>query len=157
MVDIVRPRLKASAPPRAELIVLASPQALSQTRFDLDKPEVKIGRNVKDIINDIPIEDREVSRSHAKITRRNQQYFIQDLGSSTGTSVNGIRLKASQEVTLQNGAEIAIGPKVKFRFVSVPLVSSDVTLDDPGGDEFRTKEASDDDPHETLFDYDPRK
>lgn len=159
MVDTGPPLRKvSSAPPRqAGLVVLAGQPSMAQARFDLNKPEVKIGRNAKDTTNDIAIEDREVSRAHAKITYRNQQHFIQDLGSSTGTSVNGVRLKASQEVMLQNGAEIGIGPKIKFRFVSVPLAPENVTLDDSGEDEFRTREDSGDDPHATLFDYDPRK
>jgi pSer/pThr/pTyr-binding forkhead associated (FHA) protein len=164
MVDMGEPVKKVSSAPRqaglavqAGLVVLAGQASLAQTRFELFKPETKIGRNAKEASNDIAIEDREVSRAHAKIIQRNQQYFIQDLGSSTGTSVNGIRLKASQEVMLKNGAEIAIGPKVKFQFFSAPVASGNVTLDDSGGDEFRTVEDSGDDPHATLFDYDPRK
>ena len=137
---------------------MAGHPALSETKFNLDKPEIKIGRNNKDFVNNIPVEDQEVSRSHAKIVYRNQQYFIQDLGSSTGTSVNGVKLKAFQERMLQNGTEVAIGPKVKFKFVSMQLPHApDVTMDDYNGDEFRTEKDSDDDPHRTLFDYDPRK
>ncbi|MCL4297861.1 MAG: FHA domain-containing protein [Anaerolineae bacterium] len=146
-----------SAPRQAGLVALAGQQVLAQTRFDLDKAELKIGRNHKEVVNDIAIEDREVSRAHARIVRRGGQYFIQDLGSSTGTSVNGVRLKASQEMMLQNGAEISVGPKVKFRFVSVPVAAENVTLDDAGGDEFRPTEDSGDDAQATLFDYDPRK
>jgi|GEM_PF-1963527 len=157
MIDTVEPLKKVSRAPRqAGLAVLAGHQALAQTRFDLDKAEVKIGRNHKGVVNDIAIEDREVSRSHARIIRRNGQYFIQDLGSATGTSVNGVRLNASQEILLKNGAEIAIGPKVKFQFFSAPVALGNVTLDDSGDDEFRTVEDGGDDPHATLFDYDPR-
>jgi pSer/pThr/pTyr-binding forkhead associated (FHA) protein len=124
---------------------------LSQTNFNLTKSEIKIGRNNKDIVNDIPVEDREVSRSHAKIVYRNQQYFIQDLGSSTGTAVNGVKLKAFQETAIQNGAEIAVGPRVKFKFISMRLpFDPGVTLDDSSQDEIRPE---DDDPHRTLFDY----
>ncbi|MBE7474905.1 MAG: FHA domain-containing protein [Anaerolineales bacterium] len=158
MIDIVEPIKKVSSAPRqAGLAVLAGQQALAQSRFDLDKAEVKIGRNHKEVVNDIAIEDREVSRAHARIIHRNGQYFIQDLGSATGTSVNGVRLNASQEMMLKNGAEIAIGPKVKFQFFSAPVALGNVTLDDSGEDEFRTVEDGGDDPHETLFDYDPRK
>jgi hypothetical protein len=136
---------------QAALAVVAGHGALSQTNFNLTKSEIKIGRNNKDIVNDIPVEDREVSRSHAKIVYRNQQYFIQDLGSSTGTTVNGVKLKAFQDIAIQNGAEIAVGPRVKFKFISMRLPSDPgVTLDDSSQDEIRPE---DDDPHRTLFDY----
>ena len=149
---------KENAIRQAALIVVAGQPTLSQAKFSLNKPEIKIGRNTQETVNDIPIEDREVSRSHAQIVYRNQQYFIQDLGSSTGTSVNGVKLKAFQETILQNGAEVAIGPKVKFKFVSMLLpYAPDVTVDDYSGDKFRTEEDSDDDAQRTLFDYDPRK
>jgi hypothetical protein len=152
----VTPIEQATPARQAGLVVLTGQHVLSQTKFNLDKAEVKIGRNTaKEASNEIAIEDGQVSRSHAKIVCRDQQYFIQDLGSATGTKVNGQKLKAYQEITLQNGAEIAIGPKVKFKFISVPLQAGNVTLDDWGGGEFQTED--DDDPHRTLFDYDPRQ
>ncbi len=50
-----------------------------------------------------------VSRKHAVIKLKNQQLEISDLGSSNGTSVNGIRLTPHQPQTLRDGDEIMLG------------------------------------------------
>ena len=102
---------------RARLVVIAGQPILNQAEYVLSKPEIKIGRNsAGKVLNDIEIKDREVSRSHAKITYRNQEFFIQDSQSSTGTKVNGVKLSPFQDAALKPGMEIEIGPHVKFRF-----------------------------------------
>lgn len=101
---------------RAKLVVIAGQPILNQAEYVLSKPEIKIGRNsAGKVLNDIEIKDREVSRSHAKITYRNQEFFIQDSQSSTGTKVNGVKLSSFQDAALKPGMEIEIGPHVKFR------------------------------------------
>jgi hypothetical protein len=102
---------------RAKLVVITGRPILDQPEYVLNKPEVKIGRNsAGKMLNDIGIKDREVSRAHAKITYRNQEFFIQDSQSSTGTLVNGVKLSPFQDAPLKHNTEIAIGPNVKFRF-----------------------------------------
>ena len=49
-----------------------------------------------------------VSREHACIIRRNEQYFIKDLNSKNGTSVNGKRVFPDTEARLLSGAVIRI-------------------------------------------------
>jgi hypothetical protein len=51
-----------------------------------------------------------VSRRHARITLRGNQFFIEDLGSANGTVLNGRnRLKPQQPVALSNGDLVKIG------------------------------------------------
>ncbi len=57
--------------------------------FELNKTEVSIGR---DISNDFVINDAEVSRKHAKLSLEGDRYEIEDLNSTNGTYIDGMRL-----------------------------------------------------------------
>jgi len=59
--------------------------------------------------NDIVVLTEKASRQHARITPSGKQFVLEDLGSSNGTLVNGIRI---QRHTLENGDEIRIGDAV---------------------------------------------
>ena len=50
-----------------------------------------------------------VSRRHARITKEKSGYFITDLGSSNGTTVNGQPLHAQRARLLRNGDRIKVG------------------------------------------------
>ena len=51
-----------------------------------------------------------VSRRHAKIIARGQQFIIEDLGSSNGTFINDrIRLQAQMQHVLQSGDLVRLG------------------------------------------------
>jgi hypothetical protein len=50
-----------------------------------------------------------VSRKHAIIRLKNHQLEIYDLGSSNGTSVNGVRLTPHQPHVLRDGDEVLLG------------------------------------------------
>jgi hypothetical protein len=84
--------------------------------FPLNDDESYIGRWDADsgIFPDVDLDaddpEAKVSRRHARITRRNAQYFIEDLGSTNGTFVNrGRRLLPGDRQPLQDGDEIIIG------------------------------------------------
>ena len=66
-------------------------------------PVIKIGRK-KD--NDIIINNEFVSRYHAQIQSIDDEYFIMDLKSTVGTSVNGERVQQAQ---LKPGDVISLG------------------------------------------------
>lgn len=57
-----------------------------------------------------------VSRKHAKITRKDGIYFIEDLNSSNGTYVGGEMLNYKTKVSLQKN-EVVIFADEKFRFI----------------------------------------
>jgi hypothetical protein len=153
-----RPAAAKTAPAlagSARLVAVAGQPLLSQTEFELgQRPETRIGRNTaKDTANNIAIQDLEVSRAHAKIVFKNQQYFIEDLNSSTGTRINGQALIPGRPVALMPGAEIMVGPRVTFRLevsASAPA-KSDETLIDVDVNDMRNKYEGQD-PRRTLYD-----
>jgi hypothetical protein len=61
--------------------------------YDLLKPSVVIGRS-KDC--DIRVSDPNISRQHAEIRQEGSTYWIVDLDSTNGTSVNGRALKRAK-------------------------------------------------------------
>lgn len=90
--------------------------------FIVNEDEAYIGRWDADsgIFPDVDLDaddpEAKVSRRHARITRRGEQYFIEDLGSTNGTFVNrGRRLLPGDRQPLHDGDEIIIG-KTFLRF-----------------------------------------
>src|SRR3972149_335686 len=69
------------------LIVRSGPSP--GTVFDVTKEVTMLGR---DVTNDIPLGDVEISRQHARLTRTPGGMVLEDLGSTNGTFVNGERL-----------------------------------------------------------------
>ncbi len=67
----------------------------------------------------VVIDSTFASRRHVQIVRRDELYWLRDLGSKNGTLLNSQPL--STETQLLDGAEIAIGETV-FRFID-PLVT----------------------------------
>ena len=114
-------RPAASADPSRGLAtahaVLTISRGLSAGReFPVHEDDAYIGRWDADsgIFPDIDLDaddpEAKVSRRHARITRRNDQYFIEDLGSTNGTFVNrGRRLVPGDRLPLKDGDEIIIG------------------------------------------------
>ena len=71
--------------------------------YDIRKPSMVIGRSKE---SDIRVSDPNVSRRHAEIRQEGSTYWIVDLGSTNGISVNGRNLKRSK---LDDGDRITIG------------------------------------------------
>jgi pSer/pThr/pTyr-binding forkhead associated (FHA) protein len=82
-----------------------------------------IGRSEDNFIS-FP-EDSNVSRYHAEIETRGNEYCLIDLNSSNGTTVNGV--KVNGEAYLKKGDEIVLGGSSKISFGRVP----DTVIDDP--------------------------
>jgi pSer/pThr/pTyr-binding forkhead associated (FHA) protein len=81
--------------------------------YPLTDPSHTVGR---DPISDICISDPEVSRQHGLLIQMpGGGYKIQDLGSTNGTVVDGIRL-AGEAFTLKPGQLIALGGSVALRY-----------------------------------------
>jgi pSer/pThr/pTyr-binding forkhead associated (FHA) protein len=64
---------------------------------------------------DLVIADATISRAHAAIAFDGARFFLQDLGSTNGTRVNG---KRETRVRLQDGDELQLG-KLRLR-VALP-------------------------------------
>jgi pSer/pThr/pTyr-binding forkhead associated (FHA) protein len=75
--------------------------------FLLEKEEASVGR---DLGNDIPISDPEISRRHARFFKQEDNFFIEDLGSTNGTFLNGERISSPQQ--LRKGDLLTFGESV---------------------------------------------
>jgi hypothetical protein len=89
--------------------------------WSLDRQTLTIGRSPE---CDIVLEDRQVSRIHARIVWRDDHYEIEDLASKNGTHLNGQDVIGTQP--LHDGDEIQIALRYKLAFVdagaTAPLV-----------------------------------
>ncbi|RMF37877.1 MAG: FHA domain-containing protein [Chloroflexi bacterium] len=101
-------------------VLVAHEGMLAGQRWPIDREAITIGRGAD---CDIILPERQVSRHHARIERRNEGYYLVDLGSKNGTYVNGEEVHAPYR--LQDGDEIQIALCVKLAFVgaeaTVPL------------------------------------
>jgi pSer/pThr/pTyr-binding forkhead associated (FHA) protein len=73
---------------------------------------------------DLSYDDRDsfaISRRHARIIGNEGRHEIEDMGSTNGTRVNGIRLNIGQRAELQPGDRISLG-YCEFVYVPVPEV-----------------------------------
>lgn len=77
----------------------------------------------RDPMSEITINDPEVSRRHASLSATSTGYEIQDLGSTNGTFVDGIRL-GGEPVALQAGQVITIGGGVELVYEAVSEVDA---------------------------------
>lgn len=101
------------------LVMLSGP---AQGRsYELIKDEISIGR---DEANDIVINQIEISRKHARLSKQASGYVIEDLGSTNGTYINGTRLIGPH--LLRPGETITLAEKVTLEFKS--LSATDATL-----------------------------
>jgi hypothetical protein len=110
---LVRDLRAAAREPEAELgrlFVLAAPggEPHAGSVFPLDAITT-LGRDVN---NTILIDDRFASSEHAVLTFRGRAWYVEDLGSTNGTYVNGTRVEGVAPVTY--GDELQIG-QVRFR------------------------------------------
>ena len=85
-----------------------------KTQWPLVKTQSVIGRESD---ADIQIDERQVSRRHAKIVYSNNTYTIQDLGSKNGTFLNGQPISQEPQ-PIRNGDEIGIALCAKVTFVA---------------------------------------
>ncbi len=108
------------------------------THYEITDDEIAIGRSQK---CHVVLEDKRSSRKHSLILRRDQKYYLKDLGSSNGTLVNGERV---DEQELQSGDVIQIGDthfsfkmlqadyeQKKEGFIQVPHEAPPVVFDTP--------------------------
>jgi len=79
--------------------------------WSLDRQTLTIGRSPE---CGIVLEDRQVSRIHARITWREDHYEIEDLSSKNGTHLNGQDVIGSQPLHDGDEIQIALGYKLAF-------------------------------------------
>lgn len=99
----------AAAPERVHLTVQATDGRVRDVV--LEKSSISIGASSE---NALVLEDKSVSRVHARIIRNDDRWVLVDNRSTNGVFLNGKRI-GSDEVPLNDGDEILIG-RTKIRF-----------------------------------------
>ena len=110
--------VRAAEPPLtgpAEFRLLVASGPLVGLTFKLTPPAVLIGRNPD---SDVALSESTVSWQHARLTPHGAAWTIADLGSTNGTSVNGVRIEPNREIPIDPGAEVRLGDIV-LRFERV--------------------------------------
>jgi diguanylate cyclase (GGDEF)-like protein len=104
--------LSIRGPRRPRLTMMTGASAGEMLSLD-DRDEFIIGRSQT---TDFAVDDPGVSRRHCRILRQNGRLYIEDLGATNGTLVNGVRVG---KAALSDGDRIQIGPKacLQLRFV----------------------------------------
>jgi hypothetical protein len=91
--------------PRGQLVVVASTALPPGEAYEVDSVQLTIGRGAN---NDLPLPDDEfASARHARIEPRRDGVYVEDVGSTNGTFVNGIRL--ARERRLADGDIVRVG------------------------------------------------
>ena len=98
-----------SAPTDAWLVAVTGGGLEANERYDLFGG-LSIGRSGE---ADVRIDDRFASSIHARLYSRGASYYVEDMGSTNGTFLNGARL--SGEAELSDLDEVKIGD-TEFRF-----------------------------------------
>src|SRR5256885_1879614 len=114
------------APERLELCWHGSDGA--ERRLRLDGNLVSLGAHPG---NDVHIPDRFVSRYHCRLHGRQGRLWIQDLGSTNGTVVDGARVS---EAEIGAGSLVRIGHqvlRVEREYISEPVLLPGVITRDP--------------------------
>ena len=112
-VDEVRESIARAQRKQAALVVLQGSESEIGTHVMLDRA-VTIGRDPK---TELPLQDEGISRRHCRIAfdKEKSAFFIEDLGSTNGTLLNGKRLQAQKK--LEAGDRIYLGAcVVKFTY-----------------------------------------
>jgi pSer/pThr/pTyr-binding forkhead associated (FHA) protein len=91
--------------------LVLSMNGMVQGEFELDQERLTIGRKPD---NDIPIDNLAVSGKHALIITILDDSFLEDLGSTNGTYING---KLVKKHALKNGDIVAIG-KHELKYIN---------------------------------------
>jgi predicted component of type VI protein secretion system len=95
--------------------VLATLEILNEgptkgTKFTLRTPLAHVGRGAH---NDVRLNDESVSETHAKLQRREDGWYVVDMGSTNGTYVGGTRISGEQR--LEGSPDLRFGG-MKLRF-----------------------------------------
>lgn len=102
------------------LVLQLDVEGSSPSTFAVGRPGATLGRGEE---NAIRVNDLSVSRRHARITFRQGAFWISDLGSTSGTWVDGTRLTAPRR--LEPGQVIDVGVRRLTVSQAVPPLGSD--------------------------------
>lgn len=111
LAPLAEQRHEKRAPRPGALVVLSSPDLSENERLELAHEPLTVGRGP---LNDLQlIADEFASGRHALFDPRRDGVWLEDLGSTNGTFVNGVRLTSSRRLT--PGDIVRIG-ETDFRY-----------------------------------------
>jgi serine phosphatase RsbU (regulator of sigma subunit) len=103
----------------AYLVTLKGPDTGRQ--FSLEQDSIVLGRQTD---STICLESQAVSRHHARIVRVDSNFFVEDMGSSNGTYINGARIRERSPLTEKD--TLQIGPYLfGLRVPAAPVVADE--------------------------------
>ncbi len=106
-----RDRERGKAKPVGKLVVVSSPALRTGEEHTIDSRPLLVGRENE---NDVPLgRDEFTSGRHARFEPRRDGVYVEDIGSTNGTFVNGVLLTGPKK--LSSGDVIRIG-ETDFRF-----------------------------------------
>jgi pSer/pThr/pTyr-binding forkhead associated (FHA) protein len=111
-----------------KVVVLRDGEFVLEHPFTTD--EIVVGRNKQ---AHIPLDDRALSRDHAKFSRRGASFWVADLGSANGTYVGGERIT---EPRLLHAGDVVVIGLYQLRIDGVEQVPTDtpvLTINGPDG------------------------
>ncbi len=94
---------------QAYLIVISGPHV--GRMYKVDQDSITMGRSPQ---VDLQLNDVGVSRQHARIVRRGEDVFVEDLQSANGTYINGRQV--TNDYQLQDGDKITLGTTTILKF-----------------------------------------
>jgi hypothetical protein len=109
--DELEPVDVTSLPAHGRALVIRAGGGRAGESFPLERDRLTVGRRPD---SDIFLDDVTVSRDHAILVRRGDDYFLDDCGSLNGTYVNRRRIESHH---LSDGDELQIG-KYKLAYLS---------------------------------------
>lgn len=111
--DTFKGRLKAADGVPPAVVVLIGPPGYQGKQYPITQNDIVIGRSVE---SQVYIDDKSLSRSHAKFVVVGSEVSIIDLGSTNKTSVNGEALPPLSAYLLKNNDQIKTG-NVIFKYL----------------------------------------
>src|SRR5437868_3121993 len=100
--------MKRASRPLAKLISMAAKLKIISEKgkgetFELNSEKIFVGR---DKTNEIVLNDASVSRRHCEIEKRGEKYYINDLDSLNGTTLNG---REAENTEITSGDKLGVG------------------------------------------------
>lgn len=113
------PRPTEGTATRALLFVLAGP-AIGNS-YTVGPHAAVLGRGEG---SEVLIQDSSISRQHARISRAENGFLIDDLGSANATFVDGVKVQGS--AALREASRIQLGPNTVIKFTMLDALEADV-------------------------------
>lgn len=103
----------AAAPGRLKVINTGSDKRLLPGKTFPLKPETQLGA---DPDNDLILSDQFISGHHARLYWDGAVWWVEDLGSSNGTTIDGLKCPPRNPRPIKSGASLQLGDSV-FEFI----------------------------------------